>query len=156
VHKGFMLILASILIDVLPVSHAAAVEMEPGLWQLTTRIERDGVGTTRPRSGRCVTADQARAARTASALDIGTGFKTALGSSPSQESCKLSDAKNDKNLMTWRLLCTGGTSAEREFTARFDNPRHYVTVTTTRVTTGSKTVTIVTTTEAQHKGECPR
>lgn len=152
-HKGFMLVVASVLIDLAPVSHAAAVEMEPGLWQLTTRIDRDGVGATRPRYGRCVTAEQARAARTASALDIDTGFKAAAAG---QESCKLLDAKNGKDLMTWRLLCTGGTSAQREFTARFDNPRHYVAVTRTSVTTGGRTVTIVTTTEAQHKGECPR
>lgn len=155
-HKGFMLVVASVLIDLAPVSHAAAVEMEPGLWQLTTRIDRDGVGATRPRYGRCVTAEQARAARTASALDFDTGFKTALGTSAGQESCKLLDAKNGKDLMTWRLLCTGGTGAQREFTARFDNPRHYVTVTRTSVTTGGRTVTIVTTTDAQHKGECPR
>ncbi|MBA7467044.1 hypothetical protein ES707_02239 [subsurface metagenome] len=155
-HKGFMLVVASILFDVIPVPHAAAVELEPGLWQLTTRIDRDGVGSTRPQYGRCVTTEQARAASTASALDINTGFKAALGSSPSQESCRLLDAKNGKDLMTWRLQCTGSISAEREFTARFDNPRHYVTVTRTSITTGSKTVTVVTTTEARHKGECPR
>ena len=79
-----------------------------------------------------------------------------LGASVGHEACKLVGAKNGKDLMTWRLQCTGSTSAQREFTARFDSPRHYVMVTRTSITVRNKTFTIVSTTEAQYKGECPR
>jgi hypothetical protein len=156
VRKGFMLVAASALINATPTSSAAAVEMQPGLWELTTKVDRDGVGATRPLRARCVTAENANAARTATALDIGTGFRTTLGPSVGKENCKLIDAKNGTDLMTWRLQCTGSTSAQREFTARFDSPRHYVMVTKTSVTVGNKTVTVISTTEGQYKGECPR
>ena len=151
-----MLIAASALIHAMPASPAAAVEMQPGLWELTTKVDRAGIGVTRPQRARCVTAENANAARTATGLDIGTGFRTTLGPSVGQENCKLIDAKNGTDLMTWRLQCTGSTSAQREFTARFDSPRHYVTVTRTSVTVGNRTVTIISTTEGQYKGECPR
>jgi hypothetical protein len=130
--------------------------MQPGLWELTTKVERDGVAATRPLRARCVTTNSAKAARSATARDIDTGFKSMLGASPAQEACKLTDVRNDKDLITWRLQCAGGTNAQREYTARFDNPRHYVETTKTSVTVNNKTFTAVETTEGRYKGECPR
>ena len=136
---------------------AAAVELQPGLWELTTKVDRNGAVSMRPPRSKCITAEKANAARTKTDLDIIAGVKAKLSAPSGRDACKLVDAKNSPDLMTWRLQCTAGSSsAEQEITARFDSPRHYVVVIRSSITFLNKTLTSVSTTEGQHKGECRR
>lgn len=155
-RRGFLLIATSALIAALSVVPAAAVEMQPGLWELTTKVDRDGAVSTRSPRSRCVTAEAANAARNKTDFDISAGAKAMLSARFGQDACKLIDAKNSRDLVTWRLQCTGNPSAEQEGTARFDNLRHYTLTIRTSVTARDKTVISVVTAEGKHKGECPR
>lgn len=155
-RKGSLLIATSTLIAALSALPAAAVEMQSGLWELTTKVDRDGALSTRSPRYRCVTAQAADAARARTDFDITSGAKAALSARFGRDACKLIDAKNGRDLMTWRLQCTGRPSAQQEGTARFDNPRHYTLIIRTSITTADKTVTSVVTAEGRHKGECPR
>lgn len=134
---------------------AAAVEMQPGRWELTTKVERDGaVSTRRPRS-RCISRQAANAARDRTDLEI-AAIVTSRPSAPlDKDACKVTDVKNSQDLMTWRLQCTGSPSVEQQVTTRFENPRHYVLVIRTSMTVLNKTSTSVLTTEGRHTGECP-
>ena len=135
---------------------AKAVDMQPGLWELTTKVDRNGAVSTRPPRSRCITPEAANAARAKTDFDISAGAKARLSARFGQDACKLIDTKNSQVLTTWRLQCTGSPRVEQEGTARFDNPRHYVLVIRTSMTVLNKTLTSVLTTEGQHKGECPR
>jgi hypothetical protein len=154
--RGFLLTATSALIEALCILPATAVEMQPGFWELTSRINRDGVGSTRPVRVRCVTAERANATRSMTDLDVNSGLSATLGASSGRDACKLTEAKSGKDVLTWRLQCTGSPSLTKEFSARVDSPRHYVAVTKTSITLGNKTLTVVSTTEGHYKGECPR
>lgn len=135
---------------------AAAVDMQPGLWELTSKVDRDGVPESRPTRSQCITAEIANAARDRTDFGLGGGATARLNARFGKDACKLVETKNSPELMSWRLRCTGSPRAEQEGTARFDNPRHYLLVITTRLTAANKTVSSVTTTEGRHIGECPR
>lgn len=130
--------------------------MQPGLWELTTKVDRDGAVSTRSPRFRCVSAEAANAARTKTDFDLSGGTRAMLSARFGSDACKLIDARNTRDMMTWRLRCTGSPRAEQEGTARFDNPRHYTLIVRTSMTAADKTVTSVATTEGRHKGECPR
>lgn len=155
-RKRLLLVATSTLINISFVLSAAAVEMQPGLWELTTRVEQDGAASTRPTRSRCVTAEAADAARTKTDFDIAARSKKLLNSRFGQDACKLTDEKNSQDLISWRLRCTGVRSAEQEGVARFDSPRHYTLTIRTTMTSADKTVTSVVTVEGRHRGECPR
>ena len=134
-----------------------AVEMQPGLWELTTKIERAGSVVKRPVRMRCETAEAANAASTQTDLDISRMVKEKLSGASGQDLCKLTDAKNSREMAAWRLQCAGKPDLEQVVTIRFDNPGHYVLVITTSVTALNRTFTTsVLTTEGRHKGECRR
>jgi len=135
---------------------AEAIELQPGLWELTSKIDRNGTVSTRSPHSRCITAEAAKAARTKTDFDISAGNKVRLSGRFGQDACKIVDRKNSRALMSWRLQCTGSPRVEQEGTARFDSPRHYVLVIRTSITAQDKTFTSVLTTEAQYKGECQR
>jgi hypothetical protein len=135
---------------------AAAVEMQPGLWELTAKIDRDGAVSTHSPRSRCVSAESARAARTRTTFDLGGGAKAMLGARFGEGACRLTDTRNTRNLVSWRLQCTGSPRVEQDGAARFDNPRHYRLMIRTRMTAGDKTVTSIVTAEGQQKGECPQ
>lgn len=156
VVRTALLVAASMLIEALPVLPAAAIEMQPGLWELTSKVDRNGAASTRPPRSLCVTAETANAARARTDFDLSGGAKAGLNARFGRDACKLVEAKNSQDLMSWRLQCTSSPSAEQEGTARFDNPRHYLLVIRTSITASNKTVTSVTTTEGRHIGECPR
>ena len=155
-RRGVWLVAASAVITALSVFPTTAVEMQPGLWELTARIDRDGTVSTHSPRSRCVRAEAANRARAGTGFDLGAEAKAMLNARFGQDACKLIDAKNSRNLMTWRLQCKGNGRAEQEGSARFTNPRHYSLIIRTRLTAGDKTVTSVVTAEGQHKGECPR
>ena len=135
---------------------AEAVDLQPGLWELTSKVERNGAGSTRQPRSRCITSKAADAARAKSNFDMSAIAKARLSARFGKDACKLVEAKNSQHLVTWRLRCAGSPGAEQEGTARFDDPRHFVVVIRTSITTRDKTYTSVVTTEGQYKGECPR
>lgn len=155
-RKHLLLVATSTLIETLFVLSAAAVEMRPGLWELTTQVEQNGAGSTRPQRSRCVTAEAAEAARTKSDFDISAHAKKSLNSRFGRDACKLTDEKNSRDLISWRLQCTGKSSAEQEGVARFDSPEHYTLAIRTSMTSAGKTVTSVVKVEGRHRGECPK
>jgi hypothetical protein len=156
VRRGFVLVATGTLIKALCIWPATSAEMQPGLWELTSKVYRDGTVLARSPRFRCITAEIASAARANTDFDLSAGAKAMLSARFGQDACKLTDAKNSENLITWRLRCTGNRSTEQEGTVRFDNPRHYTLTVRTSMTAGDKTVASVLTAEGQHKGECPR
>lgn len=135
---------------------AVAVEMQPGLWEQTTKVERDGAVSTRSPRRKCVTAESASIARSKADFGFSAKAHALLRSRFGRDACKLIDAKNSQYLISWRLRCTGNPSAEQEGTVRFDRPRHYKLTIRTSMTSAGKTVTSVLTAEGRYVGECSR
>lgn len=94
---------------------AAASSIEPGLWQITTRLENGGV-TSPPRlSSKCLTADEVS--------DLPTTFSPIAQTINSE--CAPIERKFDGEKLTWRLVCKGQLDMELEGAFDFDSPHHY-------------------------------
>jgi hypothetical protein len=135
---------------------AHAVEMQPGLWELTTTLDDYGTVSKHPPHRHCVTAEDAKAASSRSDDAIGDMLKGKLGADDIHKLCKVTEAKNISGLARWRVLCAGTPDLEQVVTARFDGPRHYTLVIKTSMTARNRTFTSTRTTEGYYKGECQR
>jgi hypothetical protein len=129
--------------------------MQPGLWELTTGVNRNGALSSRPSRSKCVTTEAVNSMRAGTDFGMGADAQARLSAQFGRDACKIVETRNGQNLMSWRLQCTGKPGAEQEGVARFDNPGHYVLVVRTSMTIMNKTLTSVMTTEGQHKGQCP-
>lgn len=127
---------------------AVAVEMQPGLWEVSSKSERDGVVTTRPTKTQCITPEKAKEASGRTSIE----FSISRGS----ETCKIVDSQKTDKGMNWRMQCAGPIPAEQTGSSLFDSPQHYTTITKTTATAARKTLTSTMTVEGRRIGECPK
>lgn len=134
----------------------AAAEVQPGLWEVTGQVERDGTVTERRPRLRCVSPEMARTAAADGDLDLGAGARVMLNDRFGPDACRLTRDRSGDRLIGWRLTCAGDPGAEQEGTVRFESPRHYTVTVRTSMTSGDRKATSVVTVVGRHKGECPR
>jgi hypothetical protein len=130
---------------------AYAVELQPGLYEIATKSERDGVVTQR-QSTKCITPDQAR--------DIIEHISGQVVSSGEQSvrtaACKIVDISKGESKLTWRRECSGTLSATQTGRYVIDGPQRFTSEMTSSVTIVGVTVRSVLTTEGRWAGECPK
>ena len=127
---------------------ALAVELQPGLWEVSSRSERAGVVQARPAKTRCLTPEKAREAATQTSMDLSKGGRG--------EGCKTVESRKTDNGLTWRMQCVGLIAAEQTGSFAVENPQRYTAVLKTTATIGSRSLTSTLTVEARRIGECPK
>jgi uncharacterized protein DUF3617 len=125
-----------------------AVELQPGLWEVSGKKESNGVITQRPTRTQCITPEKAKevSSRTSIELSVSRGG----------ESCKTVDSKKTDTGITWRMQCAGLITAEQTGSVVLDSPHHYTILFKTTATVGRRTLTSTLTTEGRRIGECPQ
>jgi hypothetical protein len=152
----FLPLIAAVATFALCATNVHAVEMQPGLWELTTKVYRKyAVSIVRSRPS-CITAESTKAARAMGDVDMISVVKGRLKPFFGQDACKITDTINGPQTATWHLKCAGSRSVEQVVIVQFDNPRHYQLVIKTSTVAQDKTRTSLLRMEGQHKGECPR
>lgn len=146
--RGLLLISAGATSLILAALPAKAVDLQPGLWEVTGKEERDGVITQRPRRTHCITPGQAKEASSRTSVELSV--------SRGGESCKTVDSQKTDTGMTWRMRCVGPIAAEQTGSFVFDSPQHYTVVLKTTATAARRTLTTTLTTEGRRIGECPQ
>ena len=138
---------AALLALILPTAPAYAVnEPQPGLWQTTSKTERDGVTKPGETKSHCITPQEARDFANTSPRNV----------KGKDEDCKSTDLKKTANGMTWRMQCTGAVPVESTGSYTFENSQRYIAVFKTSAKFARKIITSTLTVEAQRIGECPR
>ena len=146
--RGAVFVAASIIFVGLTSFPANAVDLQPGLWEVSGKSERGGVITPRATRTKCITPEKAK--------DISSRTSIEFSLSRGSESCKTVDSQKTANGMTWRLQCAGLITAEQTGSFVFDSPQHYTILLKTTATTGRRTLTSTLTVEGRRIGECPR
>lgn len=131
-----------------------AVDLKPGLWEITGSVERDGRTSQRPAQSRCISVRAAQASRedTGFIMDL-AGFarlKARLGA----EACKIVESGNGPTRLDWRFICKGDAIIEQKGILRADDPGRFAMEVTTRMTTGDKWLSSTMRTEGRYMGEC--
>jgi len=121
---------------------------QPGLWEVITKHERDGVGRTDPAKQRCITAEQART--------FGTREAVPVANSRNGLTCKLADWQSNPDGANWRIACDGPLAAEQRGRYVFDSAQHFTSTITTTVSTPGRERVSVLTIESRRIGECPK
>lgn len=135
---------------------AAAIEVRPGLWELTGMAERDGRAVARPAQTRCISERAARASQDSSSFIENLGALRSLRKRLGEDACRIAESHNDATRLTWRTLCKGSAMIEQLGSIRLDGPDRLDMEVTTRMTTGDKWITSTVTIEGRYIGECPR
>ncbi len=151
IFRGGVLLVAAI-----AATPAVAVELKPGLWELTGTVERDGRTAPRPAQSRCITARAAQASRADSLFIEDLGALRQLKARLGEDACKLMDSRNDRTLLNWRVICKGTIMVEQVGNIRAEDPERFEMNVTTRITNGEKWLTSLVTAEGRYKGECPQ
>jgi len=146
--RRLLLISAGATLLILAALPAKAVDLQPGLWEVSGKTERDGVITPRPMRTKCITPEKAK--------DISRRPSIEFSPSRGSESCKTVDSQKTVNGMTWRLQCAGLITAEQTGSFVFDSPQHYTILLKTTATAGRRTQTSTLTVEGRRIGECPQ
>jgi hypothetical protein len=130
---------------------AQAVDLQAGLWEVSTTSARNGVSTPRPARTLCMTPEKAKAitAQIAKALPTDTF-------SSRNTTCKIVDLRETEKEVTWRTQCTGQFPAEQTGRYVVDNPQHYTNTVRSSVKGVKKTLSSTLTTEGRRVGECPK
>ncbi len=126
-----------------PVS--AAETLQPGMWSLTSKRERDGVITERPPVTRCISAEQAK--------DMPRQTPPDMAKNPN---CSTSDFKHGGNTVSWRMQCTGTPAIDTMVEYRIADPQHYAATFKTTITLGRSTASSVLSVQGTRTGECPK
>jgi type II secretory ATPase GspE/PulE/Tfp pilus assembly ATPase PilB-like protein len=143
-----LLICAGVTSPGLAAMPAQAVELQPGLWEVTSKSERDGVIKQRPTKTDCITPEKAKEASRRTSIE--------LGISRGSESCKVVGTQKTDNGMTWRMQCVGPISGEQTGSYVIHSPQHYTAVANTITTAGRRALTSTLTVEGRRTGECPQ
>jgi hypothetical protein len=95
-RKGKILMLAAALVAVH--SHAAAPNMQDGLWEITMKMELPGMpaGPKPQTVQQCITKK-----------DLEDPRKTTPGNDPKDDRCQVTDYKMQGNTATWNMACKG-------------------------------------------------
>lgn len=135
---------------------ASAIEMRPGLWALSTTIDRNGAVATRPSRTICVTAQKAAAARINRLADAVEVLKGKLDARLVGRNCQMFGAKSDAEATRWSLRCAGSSIVEQESRLKFESPDHFVLTIRTSGVVRDAPFAIVATTEGRRDGACPQ
>ncbi len=127
---------------------AKAVELQPGLWEISTKQERDGAVTQRPTRNKCITSEQAK---TISSRAFLAGEFRLRG-----RTCKIIDQHQTDKEITWRMECPGLFPAEQAGRHVVDSPQHYTSELKSSVKLPGKTMSSTLTVEGRRIGECPQ
>ena len=138
------------------IAPAAAIDVKPGLWELTGTAVRDGRAVARPAQTRCISERAARASRNDSSFIDDLGALQALRKRLGEDACRIADSHNGATEMTWRYLCKGSTMVEQLGSIRLDGPDHLDMEVTTRMTTGDRWTSSTVKLQGRHLGECPQ
>jgi Protein of unknown function (DUF3617) len=123
-----------------------AVELQPGLWEVTSKTARGGVVKVRPTKTRCITPEQVK-----EFVDRATYEKTST-----DQSCKSADLKQAGDKMSWRIQCTGKLPMETNASYTFDSLQHYTALFSTTVTIMGQSASSTLTVEGRRIDECPK
>lgn len=138
------------------IAPAAAIEVKPGLWELTGTAVRDGRAVERPSQTRCISERKARASRSSTSFIEDLGAMRSLKKRLGENACRIVEAHNGATQMTWRYLCKGSTMVEQLGSIALDGPDRLDMEVTTRMTNGDKWITSTVKMQGRHLGECPR
>jgi hypothetical protein len=151
-----ILLIACIVASSLALSEAVAIEMQPGLWVLTSKSERGGVGQTNPTKVRCISAEESKSAASRTSVALTVRATALLNDRFGKDACKIIESKKTDDGASWLMRCNGITTAEQEGGLKFDSPRHYTSSIRTTVSFQGKTATSTLTSEGRRTGECPK
>lgn len=126
---------------------AAAVDLQPGLWEISSRSERAGVVTQRPIRTKCITPVQAQ---TLSRRTFLAGEFRLRG-----QTCKIVDLHQTDQDMTWRMECPGLFPMVQAGRYVVDSPQHYASELKSSVMLPGKTMSATLSVEGRRIGECP-
>jgi hypothetical protein len=154
--RRFCLVCASFAILPAIGGPAATVELQPGLWELTIKAERDNITTARPTKMRCITPEQAKAVAGRTSFELDSGAAIALRSRGGGQTCRVVHSQRTGDVLTWRMRCDAPISAEQVGRFTIEGSQHYTIVVETKATVAHRSVTSTLTTEGRHTGECPR
>ena len=135
---------------------ASALDVKPGLWDVTGTVERDGRTASRPAQSRCISAREVQGARGDGAFIAELGGLSALKARLGEDACTLAEAQNSPRLLNWRLVCKGKVIVQQVGAVRSENSEQFELDVTTRITNGERWLTSRVTAEGRYMGECPR
>jgi hypothetical protein len=141
---------------VIMIAPAAAIDVKPGLWELTGTTVRDGRAVERPSQTRCISERKARASRNDSSFIQDLGALQSLRKRLGEDACRIVEAHNGATQLTWRYLCKGIAMVEQLGSIALDGPDHLEMEVTTRMTNGDKWISSTVKVQGRHLGECPR
>jgi hypothetical protein len=146
----------SVIVALLVSPFAQALELQPGLWEIASKSERDGISRSLPTRSQCLTPEKAKRASSRSVSEISSLVGEKLGSKERTKTCKVESSERTDAELNWQIRCPGQVQAEQIGKIRYDNPRHYTTILTIRMTVGLRTLSSTVTMEGRRTGECPR
>jgi hypothetical protein len=144
--RRLLLVFAGIFCLALVGVPAKAIDLQPGLWEISSKSERGGVVKVRPTKTRCITPEQAKEFASRAPYE-----KAGIS-----ESCKTADLKQTGNATSWRVQCTGKLPMETSVSYTFDTPQHYTAMFKTTVTLMGTAASSTLTLEGRRIGECPK
>ena len=140
--SGACAIATVLLAQVLP---AAAAELQPGLWEISSKRVWNGVAAAEQSKTSCLTPEQS---------------KKLAEMSPRPESlkagCETVNAQKTGDGFSVHIRCAGVASVDSTASYVFDSPRHFTGTTKSTVTRGQKVVINTLTVEGRLIGECPK
>jgi hypothetical protein len=140
--SGACAIATVLLAHVLPV---AAAELQPGLWEISSKTERNGIAAAEQSKTSCLGPEQSK--------------KLAeMSPRPERlnEGCETVDAQKTRDGFSIQMRCAGIASVDSTTLYVFENPRHFTGTMKSTVTIGQRVVTNTLTVEGRLIGECPR
>ena len=126
-------------------AHAADAP-EPGLWEITTRSERNGVAREPRTRTHCIMPDRAPDFMSRAEAN----FAKVLGP------CTSIDRRKTENGSSWRIQCSAELPIQADASYAFQSAQHYVATLRSRLTLPGETANSTITVEGKRIGECPK
>jgi hypothetical protein len=135
---------------------AQAIEMQPGLWVLTSKSDRGGLAKSNPTKVRCISSEEAKTAASKTNVGLSERAMSVFNDRFGKDNCKLIESSKTDQGVSWLLRCSGVISGEQAGSLTFDGPRHYTSTVKTTVLFQGKSVISTMSSEGRRTGECPR
>lgn len=145
-YRALLIAAGAISVAAISCLPAKAVDLQPGLWELAGKSDRDGVTTARPTTTRCITPELAKR------------FGLAAFQQQKQNStCSVFDWRATANGAQWRIRCfISSVPIETAASYEADSPQHYKAEFKSSVTIAPMTERSTMTLEGRRIGECPK
>jgi Protein of unknown function (DUF3617) len=124
---------------------ADAEGLQPGLWNVTSTPEANGVPAPPQMKTRCLTP--------AEASDVDKTFSPE--SRTQNSACERIEHEVTGTKLRWRLQCTGQMSMDVTGVFDFDTPQHYTAVVTSKASMGGQIMNSRVTIVGERTGDCP-